>query len=164
MNRFWGGEMFPRMSEANNKLNLKSNYERYPMENKIKVLHVDDDDDIRLITRLALSLNPDFEVEQCCSGMEALEKAGSFAPDVFLLDMMMPGMTGEETWQALIANESLADVPAIFMSAKAEQSFATRLIAKGAIEIITKPFDPMTLCDQIENAIKSQHPPLKNAV
>lgn len=143
---------------------LKAKTERDSMENKIKVLHVDDDDDIRLITRLALSLNPNFEIVQCCSGFEAIEKAGSFAPDVFLLDMMMPGMTGEETWQTLVKDEKLVDVPAIFMSAKAEQSFATRLISKGAAAIITKPFDPMTLCDQIENVLINLPSPLSEAI
>ena len=116
------------------------------MDDKIKVLHVDDDDDIRLIASLALSLNPDFEVEQCSSGEEALEKVKSFKPDLFLLDMMMPGMTGEETWMKLKENSTLKEVPAIFMSAKAERNFAESLIKKGAVAVITKPFDPMNLC------------------
>ncbi len=116
------------------------------MDDKIRILHVDDDDDIRLIASLALSLNPDFVVEQCSSGEEALEKVKSFKPDLFLLDMMMPGMTGEETWMKLKENSALKEVPAIFMSAKAERNFAEGLIKKGAVAVITKPFDPMNLC------------------
>lgn len=119
------------------------------MGEKIKVLHVDDDDDIRLIANLAMSLNTDFEVEQCSSGAEALEKVKSFKPDLFLLDMMMPSMTGEETWMKLKENTALENVPAIFMSAKAERDFAENLIKKGAIAVITKPFDPMNLCKTI---------------
>ena len=119
------------------------------MGDKFRVLHVDDDDDIRLIANLAMSLNPDFEVEQCSSGEEALEKVKSFKPDLFLLDMMMPSMTGEETWMKLKENAALENVPVIFMSAKAEQNFADNLIKKGAVAVITKPFDPMNLCQKI---------------
>ncbi len=119
------------------------------MEQKIKVMHVDDDDDIRLITKMSFSLNPSFVLEQCNSGANALELVKTFQPDLFLLDMVMPGMSGEETRNEFRKDGVLSKIPTIFMSARAEESFATDLIEKGAAAVIIKPFDPMHLCNEI---------------
>jgi CheY-like chemotaxis protein len=124
------------------------------MSSKIRVLHVDDDDDIRVITKLAFSLDDGFELEQCSSGAEALEKARVAPPDLLLLDMVMPGMDGAETWERMKSECGLSETPAIFMSARAEQEFARKLLEKGATAVITKPFDPMTLCTQIREALE----------
>ena len=117
-----------------------------------KILHVDDDGDIREIARMALELVAQMTVHQCSSGKEALEQAEGFQPDLFLLDVMMPEMSGEETWRKLLEIPALAGVPAIFMTAKAEASISRDLRQAGAIAVITKPFDPMTLGDQIREA------------
>ena len=124
------------------------------MQDKIIVLHVDDDDDIRVITELAFSLDPDFELVQCASGLEAIERAKDIQPDLLLLDMVMPGLSGEETWERLKAGAATAGTPTIFMSARAEKSFSKDLLKKGAIAVITKPFDPMTLCAEIKSALQ----------
>lgn len=123
------------------------------MAEKITVMHVDDDEDIRTITELALSMDPDIELRQFSSGTEAIEHADEVHPDVLLLDMMMPGMTGEETWEHLKTGKGLADVPAVFMSARAEEEFAKALLAKGAAGVITKPFDPMTLSFELKSKL-----------
>jgi len=124
------------------------------MSSKIRVLHVDDDDDIRVITKLAFSLDEGFELEQCSSGAEALERARATPPDLLLLDMVMPGMDGAQTWERMKSECGLSATPTIFMSARAEQEFARKLLEKGATAVITKPFDPMTLCSQIREALK----------
>jgi len=124
------------------------------IQDKIVVLHVDDDDDIRVITELAISLDPDFELVQCASGLEAIERAKDIQPDLLLLDMVMPGLSGEETWERLKAEFGMANTPTIFMSARAEKSFSKGLLQKGAIAVITKPFDPMTLCAEIKSALQ----------
>ncbi|KPA21872.1 Phosphate regulon transcriptional regulatory protein PhoB [Shimia sp. SK013] len=118
-----------------------------------KILHVEDDPDIREIAYLALAELGGFEVLQCASGMEAIEKAEAFLPDVFLLDMMMPGMTGVETIVAIRAQTSLVEVPAIFMTSKniaTEHQDEIRTLAVGAIQ---KPFDPVALPDQIRSMV-----------
>lgn len=119
------------------------------MEQLKRILHVDDDDDIRVIVKMALELVGQFEVAQFSSGADALKGAAAFAPQMFLLDVMMPEMTGEETWQNLRKIPGLENVPAIFLTAKAEEAFAERLLAQGCLAVITKPFDPIDLCTQL---------------
>lgn len=114
-----------------------------------RILHVDDDEDIRSVTKLALELLGGFQVEQFATGQEAIENAHSLSPQLFLLDVMMPKMSGDEVWQRLIELPGLEGTPAVFMTAKAEQHFADELIAKGAVAVITKPFDPEKLTDEL---------------
>ena len=121
-----------------------------------KILHVDDDEDIRVITKMALEVVGDLEVVQCASGSEALSEAQSVAPDLFLLDVMMPEMSGEETYSKLKALEGMGDVPVIFMTAKAYSEDTQSLRDAGAIGVIVKPFDPMTLCQDIRSAFEGQ--------
>ncbi|KIN71076.1 response regulator [Sulfitobacter guttiformis] len=120
----------------------------------IKLLHVEDDADIREIALMALEMSGEFEVLQCNSGNDALEKVSEFAPDVFLLDMMMPGMTGRETLDQMRKDPALSAVPAIFMTARAQHSEIEELLANGAADVISKPFDPMALSEQIKQAIE----------
>ena len=114
-----------------------------------KVLHVEDDVDIREIALIALETVGGLEVAQCSSGAEAIERAPGLAPDLLLLDVMMPGMSGDETLLALRAMPQFAAIPVIFMTAKAQQSEVNRLLELGALDVITKPFDPMTLADEL---------------
>ncbi|MFG6625011.1 response regulator [Sulfitobacter sp. 1A12056] len=119
----------------------------------IKLLHVDDEADILELTKLSLELSDDFDVVSCSSGKDALLAIEQFIPDVFLLDVMMPGWTGPETLEKLWAIPSLKDVPAIFMTARVSSGSCAELLATGAKEIIAKPFDPMTLGAQIKSAM-----------
>ena len=123
------------------------------MNDTITILHVDDDEDIRTITELSLSLGSGFELYQCASGPEAIEMAPRINPDVFILDMVMPGMNGEETWKRLKDVSGLQAKPTIFMSARAEEDFAERLVAMGAAGVITKPFDPVNLGQDIKDVL-----------
>jgi len=116
-----------------------------------KILHVEDDEDIQAIALIALETMGGFEVMQCSSGRDAVDKAPAFQPDLYLLDAMMPGMTGLETLAELRKDDSLGDVPAIFMTAKAQSSEVSEFLDSGALGVITKPFDPMTLADQIRD-------------
>jgi CheY-like chemotaxis protein len=114
-----------------------------------KILHVEDEPDIREIALLALETVGGFSVESCGSGDEALEKAPGFMPDLFLMDIMMPGMDGPATLVELRKMPEFADTPVIFMTAKAQAQEVVRFKELGAIDVITKPFDPITLSDQI---------------
>ncbi|RPF70988.1 response regulator [Aurantiacibacter spongiae] len=115
----------------------------------IRVMYVDDEPDIREIAEISLSLDPGFEVRTANGGEAALALAAEWRPDVALLDVMMPGMDGPELLSRMRAEPALADLPVIFVTARAQktelQTFAT-LDAKG---IIAKPFDPMTLSSQV---------------
>ena len=119
----------------------------------IKLLHVEDDADIREIALMALELSGDFDVVQCETGEAALNQVQSYTPDVILLDMMMPGMTDRQTLEKLRENPDFANVPAIFMTARAQPNELEELRGIGATEVISKPFDPMSLADQIKAAI-----------
>lgn len=122
------------------------------MEALKRILHVDDDTDIRIITKMTLELVGKYEVVQYASGEETLQNAGEPQPQLLLLDVMMPGMSGEELWQRLRGLPGWNRVPAVFMTAKAEQAFSEHLISAGALGVILKPFEPQDLCRQIEAA------------
>ncbi|NKX43764.1 response regulator [Roseicyclus persicicus] len=116
------------------------------------ILHVDDDRDILEIARMALELVDRFELHQFNNGSDAIAAAPGLRPDLILLDVMMPDMTGPEVWAALRDIPALRDVPVIFMTAQAENSTTDDLVGQGALAVITKPFDPMTLGAEIRAA------------
>lgn len=121
-----------------------------------RILYVEDDVDIRTVSKLALEAVGGFEVEVAASGDEALVRAREFVPDLLLLDVMMPGMDGPTTLRALRTLPELEAVPAIFMTARALPGEVAALKAEGAVGVITKPFDPMTLADQLRVLWESQ--------
>ncbi|MEI4469962.1 response regulator [Frigidibacter sp. MR17.24] len=114
-----------------------------------KIMHVEDDPDIQEIAAIALEMIGGLEIVQFSSGAVAIERAAAEAPDLLLLDVMMPGLSGEQTLLGLRALPGFATVPAIFMTAKAQETDVESLIALGALGVITKPFDPMTLADEV---------------
>ena len=122
----------------------------------IKLRHVEDDPDIREIAEMALSSSGEFEVVQCDCGEAALAKVRDYTPDVILLDMMMPGMTGRQTLEKMRELPSLAEVPAIFMTARAQHGEIEELLQSGAADVISKPFDPMTLGDMVKAAMQKK--------
>lgn len=126
------------------------------MSNFRTILHVDDDEDILEITRMALQVVDDFDVRQYSSGPEALAALDDFTPDMLLLDVMMPGMTGPELWDEICKRPGGRDIPAIFVTAKAESKIKDELRARGALDVITKPFDPMALGSKLRAAWAEQ--------
>jgi CheY-like chemotaxis protein len=114
-----------------------------------RILYVEDEPDIQAVARLALEMVGGFTVKICSSGDEALREAAGFAPDMILLDVMMPGMDGPSTLAALRRIDSLKATPVAFMTAKVQPHEVEQLIALGAVGVIAKPFDPMTLSDQV---------------
>ncbi len=126
------------------------------------ILHVEDDLDIQEVTKLALEDFGGFSVMQCSSGQAALSKAPELKPDLLILDVMMPDMTGIETLKELRKLAGYETIPAIFMTAKARPEEVENYFQHGAIAVITKPFDVMTLADKVrghwEKAIKGVEP------
>ena len=121
-----------------------------------KVLYVEDDPDIREVAHLALALVGGLDVHICASGEDAIAEAPAFAPDLLLLDVMMPGLDGPSTLQRLREHPALADTPVVFMTAKVQRQELAALRALGAIDIVAKPFDPMRLADDLR-AIWDRH-------
>ena len=121
-----------------------------------RILHVDDEPNIREIAVVILEDIGGFTVETCGSGREALDKVPSFAPDLILLDVMMPGMDGPTTLRELRKLPQTAQIPVIFMTAKVQAHEIDQYFELGAIGVVTKPFDPMTLCDQIREIWQRQ--------
>jgi CheY-like chemotaxis protein len=122
-----------------------------------RILLVEDDPDIQAVGRLALELVGGFTVVICSSGQEALQQAPAFAPDLILLDVMMPGMDGPTTLQALRATATTAATPVIFMTAKVQPQERAQYVSLGAVGVIAKPFDPMSLSTTIQGIWSSHH-------
>lgn len=117
------------------------------------VLIIDDEEDIREIVQLALEAVGGWEVLTAESGNEGLIQAEIQQPDAILLDMMMPDMDGFSTLAYLKANPATSDIPVIFITAKGKTVDRNRCTELGAIAIIAKPFDPMTLTAQIASIL-----------
>lgn len=114
-----------------------------------RVMYVEDDPDIRAIAEIALQDVGGFEALLCESGDMALKKTLDFDPELILLDVMMPGMDGPSTLKALRQLDGMAEVPVIFMTARLQSSEIREYRELGALGVIPKPFDPMTLSDKI---------------
>lgn len=118
-----------------------------------KILHLEDDYDIQEITLMSLSLTDDFTLLQCSSGEEAIAAAADFQPDLLLLDVMMPGMSGPEVLVELRKLPGLEHTPAIFMTARVQPSEVRAFLDQGAVDVIAKPFDPITLGDRLTQVL-----------
>ncbi len=122
----------------------------------MKILIIDDEDDIRLISRMSLSRIGGMEVVDASNGTDGVRRAEADRPDAILLDVMMPLMDGPTTLTALRANPSTAGIPVIFLTAKAMVSEIERLKAMGVAGVLTKPFDPLRLSDQVRQILAGQ--------
>jgi CheY-like chemotaxis protein len=115
----------------------------------LRILHIDDESDIREVVELSLGLDPDFEMRSCSSGPEALAVASDWMPDIILLDAMMPVMDGPATLAQLQHDKKTASIPVVFVTARAQSREADHFRALGAAGVISKPFNPMTLAASV---------------
>lgn len=114
-----------------------------------KILYVEDEPDIRDIAKLVLENVGGFEVCVANGGQEALGLIERFAPDMILLDSMMPGMDGPSTFAEIRKIDNFKNTPVAFLTAKLMESDISSFLSMGAIGVIAKPFDPMTLSNQV---------------
>ena len=114
-----------------------------------RILLVEDEEDIRAVAEIALESVGGFELKTCSSGEDALDSIAAFAPQLIILDVMMPGMDGPETLKAIRKYEDYSATPAIFMTAKVQADEIESYLDEGAVGVIPKPFDPMTLSDRV---------------
>lgn len=116
------------------------------------ILLIDDDDDIREIAQLSLELGTDWTVLVASSGREGVEIAREKRPDAILLDVMMPVLDGPATLALLREDDRTRGIPVVFLTAKARPAERDRLGGLDVSGVLAKPFDPMTLPDQIRTA------------
>lgn len=102
---------------------------------------------------MTLEMMAGWEVRTASSGEEALAMAAAHPPDAILLDVMMPVMDGPATLARLRAEPATAGVPVVFLTAKAQAADQRRLAEMGAAGVLAKPFDPMTLADQVSRTL-----------
>jgi len=114
-----------------------------------RVLLVDDEDDIREVAGMSLETVAGWTVLNARSGREGLKVAAEQQPDAILLDVMMPDMDGPMTFQNLKSAPATAHIPVIFLTAKAQTREQRGFRELGAEGVISKPFDPLTLADQV---------------
>lgn len=123
------------------------------MSESLKILYVDDEDDIREIAVMALEFDPGLTVRSCASGSDALATVADWLPDLILLDVMMPDMDGPETLTRLQQAPETAAVPVVFTTARTQPEDIDRFMNLGAAGVISKPFDPMTLAEQARDLL-----------
>jgi CheY-like chemotaxis protein len=125
-----------------------------PERKLMRVLIIDDEEDVRRIAYLSLVNVGKMDVEQASSATEGLEKALVFQPDVILLDVMMPEMDGPATLAKLKSDERTATIPVIFVTARAMKTEIETFLELGAKGVLTKPFSAMTLPDEVRKALE----------
>lgn len=119
----------------------------------VKILVAEDERDIRELIAFTLRF-AGFEVELASNGAEAVEKAAAAIPDLILMDVRMPRMTGYQACEALKENPATQDVPVVFLSAKGQESEIQEGLEAGAMEYILKPFAPDELTAQVHRILR----------
>ena len=114
-----------------------------------KILCADDEEDILSIVGMCLEMLEDVDVTWCKDGEDALARARETKPDLVILDVMMPRMDGPTAMREMRADPMLKDCPVILMTARVQPSEIEEYRAMGAIDVIQKPFDPMTLASDV---------------
>jgi CheY-like chemotaxis protein len=117
-----------------------------------RILVAEDDPDIRAVVALALGRVGGLEVTCCADGLAALEAVPLSLPDLVLLDVMMPELDGLETLARLRGDPATAAIPVVFMTARVQPRDLETYHARGALAVIAKPFDPMTLAHRLRKA------------
>ncbi|WP_263408913.1 response regulator [Terriglobus tenax] len=118
-----------------------------------RILIIDDEDDIREVASLAIETTAGWEVLTASGGQQGMEVAAREQPDAILMDVMMPGMDGPTTFKAMQENPATAGIPVILLTAKVQGVDQRRFAGLGVTAVLFKPFDPMTLADQMAEAL-----------
>ncbi len=120
------------------------------MQTLERILYAEDESDIQQIASLALETVGGFRLKTCSSGLEALADIQAFEPQLLLFDVMMPDMDGPSALAKIREIDAYKDTPAIFMTAKVQPNEVQAYLDMGAVGVIAKPFDPMTLATEVQ--------------
>lgn len=113
------------------------------------ILYVEDEPDIRMLAQMGLEDVGGFTVQVCSSGKEALERIAAFQPQLILLDVMMPDMDGPTTLGKIRELRDFITTPVIFMTARVQSQEVAAYKQLGVVDVIPKPFNPMTLAKTV---------------
>ncbi|MEY2831300.1 MAG: hypothetical protein RLZZ574_558 [Cyanobacteriota bacterium] len=116
---------------------------------KKSILLIDDEETIQEVVQVGIEIESGWQVEIASSGLEGINLAQSQQPDAILLDVMMPEMDGIDTLSHLKSNHKTSAIPVIFLTAKAQAEEKNQFQSLGVVDVITKPFNSMTLASQI---------------
>jgi CheY-like chemotaxis protein len=118
-----------------------------------RILIIDDEDDIREVAALSLESVAGWEVCTASSGAEGMRVAATELPDAILMDVMMPAMDGPTTFREMQKLPNLAGIPVILLTAKVQGVDQRRFAGLGVRAVLFKPFDPLTLAEQMSAAL-----------
>ena len=118
------------------------------------ILIIDDDDDIREATQICLEITGHWKVLKAENGVKGISLAKSEKPDAILLDIMMPGMDGLTILKRLRCSSDTDKIPIIILTAKVQSSDRRQFDQLNVSSIITKPYDPLTISDQIASILE----------
>jgi len=113
------------------------------------ILLIDDEETIQEVVQVGIEIEAGWQVEIASSGLEGIDLAQDQQPDAILLDVMMPNMDGIDTLSRLKSNTKTSAIPVIFLTAKAQAEEKNQFQSLGVVDVITKPFNSMTLASQI---------------
>jgi len=116
------------------------------------ILFADDDDDIRTLVSMALEGQPDLRLTACADAASAQEAFLRDRPDLVVLDLNLPDLPGDRLLSALAAQPGPTP-PIVFLTADAQDAEVARLMARGAVGVIAKPFDVLALPDRLRGYI-----------
>ncbi|MFA5041018.1 MAG: response regulator [Bdellovibrionales bacterium] len=122
-----------------------------------RILCIDDEEDILSVAKMSLELTGGYEVTCDADVLHALEILADTAPDLIVLDVMMPKMSGPVALAEIRKKKEATDIPVIFLTARVQPSEVSSYKAMGATGVIVKPFDPMTLAKQIKDIWEESH-------
>src|SRR6185503_15592475 len=118
-----------------------------------RILIIDDEDDIREVAALSLEATAGWEIIAANSGAAGIKAAAEQKPDAILMDVMMPGMDGPTTFRQMQQNPNISGIPVLLLTAKVQGVDQRRFADLGVAGVLFKPFDPMTLAQQISFAL-----------
>ncbi len=124
---------------------------------KLRVLYVDDDPDLQQIVKHGLEMSGNFLVKISPSGEQAIVDIPEYKPDLIIIDVIMPGMSGPKTVEYLRQNPDTKELPVIFITSRVQAHQIEQYNRLGAIGIINKPFNPLHLAPQVTTIWEAHH-------
>ncbi len=118
-----------------------------------RILIIDDEDDIREVAALSLEATAGWEVLTACCGSDGIATAITAQPDAILMDVMMPGMDGPTALRRMQQESALDGIPVLFLTAKVQGVDQRRFSNLGVAAVLLKPFDPLTLAQQVSEVL-----------
>lgn len=124
------------------------------MGSRMKTIFVVDDEEITLKTAEFILQQDGYDVVKCLSGMACLESLKEVLPDLILLDVEMPIMSGIQTLDVIRSNEEFKKIPVMFLTGSTDSETVAAACSLGAIDYVIKPFFPQDLLDRVKKILR----------